>query len=168
MIDFCRQDPLVGRYLYFINILSIKQSYQSNKNKDICPLKGSCRQKSIICQADISHGNVTESYIGCSETEFKLRYYNHIQSFKNIKKRNATELSKTFWNAKESGLNPTINWKIINQVIPYKPGQKCCNLCLTEKLEILQAKQPTILNKRSELTGKCRHKNKFKLNKLPT
>ena len=87
---------------------------------------------------------------------------------KHIKKRNATELSKTFWNAKESGLNPTINWKIINQVIPYKPRQKCCNLCLTEKLEILQAKQLTILNKRSELTGKCRHKNKFKLNKLPT
>ena len=92
--------------------------------------------------------------------------FNH--SFKNIKKRNATELSKTFWNAKESGLNPTINRKIINQVTPYKPGQKCCNLCLTEKLKILQAKQPTILNKRSELTGKCRHKNKFKLNKLPT
>ena len=45
-----------------------------------------------------------------------------------MKKRNATELSKTFWNAKESGLNPTINWKIINQVISYKPGQKCCNL----------------------------------------
>ena len=66
------------------------------------------------------------------------------------------------WNATEPGLNPTINWKIINQVIPYKPGQKCCNLCLTEKLEILQTNQPTILNKRSELTGKCRHKNKFK------
>ena len=56
----------------------------------------SCGQKSIIYQADISHGNVTESYIACSETEFKSRYYNHIQSFKNIKKRNATELSKTF------------------------------------------------------------------------
>ena len=89
-------------------------------------------------------------------------------SFKNIKKRNATELFKTFWNAKESGLNLTIKWKIINQVIHYKPGQKCCNLCLTEMLEILLANQPTILNKRSELTGKRRHKNKFKLNKLPT
>ena len=138
------------------------------KNKNICPLKGSCQQQSVIYQADISHGNTTESYIGCSETEFKSRYYNHVQSFKNIKKRNALELSKTFWNAKESGLKPTINWKIISQVIPYKPGQKCCNLCLTEKLEILQANQPTILNKQSELTGKCRHKNKFKLNKLPT
>ena len=146
-----------------------QQSKSCNcKNKDIRPLKGSCRPKSVIYQADISHGNTIESYIGCSETEFKSRYHNHIQSFENIEKRNATELSKTFWNAKESGLNPTINRKIINQVIPYKLGQKCCNLCLTEKLEILLANQTTILNIRSELTGKCRHKNKFKLNKLPT
>ena len=91
-----------------------------------------------------------------------------MQSFKNIKKRNATELSKTVWNAKESDINLTINWKIINQVIPYKPGQKCCNLCLTEKLEILLANQTTTLNKQSELTEKCCQKNKFKLNKLPT
>ena len=89
---------------------SSQQSKPCNcKNKDICPLKGSCRQQSVIYQADISHENTTESYIGCSESEFKSRCYNHIQSFKNIKKRNATELSKTFWNAKESGLNPTIN-----------------------------------------------------------
>ena len=115
------------------------------KNKDICPLKGTCRQQSIIYQADISHGNAIESYIGCSETEFKSRYYNHMQSFKNIKKKNATELSKTFWNAKESALNPTINWKIINQVIPYEPEQKCCNLCLTKKLETLLANQPTTI-----------------------
>ena len=88
---------------------SSQQSKPCNcKNKDICPLKGSCQQQSVIYQADISHENKTESYIGCSETEFKSRY-NHIQSFKNIKKRNTTELSKTFWNAKESGLNPTIN-----------------------------------------------------------
>ena len=60
-----------------------------------------------------------------------------MQSFKNIKKRNATELSKIFWNAKDSGLNPTIYLKIINQVTPYKPGQKCSNLCLTEKLNTI-------------------------------
>ena len=52
-----------------------KSSQQSKlcncKNKDICPLKGSCQQKSVIYQADISYGNITKSYIGCSETEFK-------------------------------------------------------------------------------------------------
>ena len=48
----------------------------------------------IIYQADIFHENKTESYIGCSETEFKPRYYHHIKTFKTIKKRNSTELSK--------------------------------------------------------------------------
>ena len=55
-------------------LLEKKTSQQSKpcncKNKDICLLKGSCRQQSVIYQADISHGNTTESYIGCSETEF--------------------------------------------------------------------------------------------------
>ena len=56
-------------------LLEKKSSQQSKpcncKNKDICPLKRSCQQKSVIYQADILHGNVTESCIGCSETEFK-------------------------------------------------------------------------------------------------
>ena len=51
---------------------SSQQSKPCNcKNKDICPLKGFCRQQSVIYQADISYENTTESYIGCSETEFK-------------------------------------------------------------------------------------------------
>ena len=38
------------------------------------------------------------------------------------------------------------------------------NLCLAEKLFILRADPTTTLNKRSELNGKCRHENKFKVN----
>ena len=91
-----------------------------------------------------------------------------MQSFKSIKKRNATQIFKTFWNAKDSRLNPTIHWKIINHVTLYKPGQKCCNLCLTEKLEILLVNQSTTLNKQLKLTRKYRQKNQFELNKLPT
>ena len=43
-----------------------------------------------------------------------------------------------------------------------------CHLCLSEKLAILLAKPDTLLNKRSELVAKCRHRNKFKLNKFVT
>ena len=51
---------------------SSQQSKSCNcKNKDICPLKGSCQQQSVIYQTDISHGNTTGSYIDCSETELK-------------------------------------------------------------------------------------------------
>ena len=62
-------------YSYMPNIKTIitvhnkkllkKESSQSKpcncKNKDIFPLKESCRQQFIIYQADISHGNTTES-----------------------------------------------------------------------------------------------------------
>ena len=52
---------------------SSQQSKPCNcKNKDIyLPTKGCCRQQFVIYRADISHGNTTESYIGCSKTEFK-------------------------------------------------------------------------------------------------
>ena len=42
-----------------------------------------------------------------------------------------------------------------------------CQLCLAEKLAILWADPDTTLNKRSELVAKCRHRNKFKLIKIP-
>ena len=100
---------LTGHNKKLLKKKSSQQSKPSNcKNKDICPLKGSHRKQSIIYQGDISHGNTTESYIGCSKTEFKFQYCNHMQSFKTKKKINAIELCKTFWNAKDSGFNPTI------------------------------------------------------------
>ena len=46
---------------------------------------------------------------------------------------------------------------------PYQLWARFCNLCLTEKLTILQADANSILNKRTELNGKRRLANKFKL-----
>ena len=97
------------------------------------------------------------------ETEFKTRYYNHNYSFNTDAKRNATELSKFIWSHKDFGLNPIISWKIVCHTIPYQHGGKVCNLCLTEKYAILTANDVTLLNKRTELINKCRHKNKYKL-----
>jgi len=74
-----------------------------------------------------------------------------------------TELSKAVWQARDAGRDPIIQWSIAAQTALYKPGARSCNLCLTEKLAILQADSATILNKRSELNSKCRDKNKFKL-----
>ena len=76
-------------------------------------------------------------------------------SLRHREKRNATELSKAFWQAKDSGHNPTIQWSIVDRATAYQPGTRHCNLCLTEKLTILRAYKHTALNKRSELTGKC-------------
>ena len=58
-----------------------KESSQQSKpcnceNKDICPLKESCRKQSVIYQAEVSHGNKKKLHtVDCSETEFKSRYY---------------------------------------------------------------------------------------------
>ena len=128
-----------------------------------CPLDGKCRESSIIYKATITSGNIAKNYYGCSETEFKARYYNHRQSFNHRHKSHATELSKAIWHYRDLGIEPHIDWSIMAKSFPYQPGAKSCNLCLTEKLVILQADPRSLLNKRSELSGKCRHTNKFKL-----
>ena len=106
---------------------------------------------------------IARHYYGCSETKFKTRFNNHKQSLVHRHKRNATELSKAVWNAKDTGTNPSIEWSIAAKTNPYQPEAKSCNLCLAEKLAILQSNSATTLNERSELNSKCRHKNKFKL-----
>ena len=122
---------------------------------------------------DAGHSPAIKWFIACRataycETDFKARYYNHIQSFKNPSKRNQTELSKLIWNLKDAGHSPAIKWSIACRATAYTCGMKQCHLCLSEKLAILLAKPDTLLNKRSELVAKCRHRNKFKLNKFVT
>ena len=136
------------------------------RSKAECPLNGDCRRKAIVYKASIStdSNDPPKSYYGCCETEFKSRFYNHRQTFKNKQKRYTTELSKAFWEAMDNGREPHVKWSIAARSSTYQPGAARCNLCLDEKLAILLADPPTsTLNKRTELTGKYRHKNKFKL-----
>ena len=70
---------------------------------------------------------------------------------------------KAFWNALDFSHEPVIKWPIADRATAYQPVSRSCNLCLTEKLAILLAEKRTSLNKRSELTGKCWLKNKYKL-----
>ena len=130
------------------------------------PTYGGCLEHSVIYKATITSVNPAKHYIGCTENEFKTPFYNHTQSLRHREKRNATELSNAFWQAKDSGHNPTIHWSIADRATAYQPGTRHCSLCLTEKLIILLADKHTALNKRSEITGKCRHKNKFKLKNI--
>ena len=61
-----------------------------------------------------------------------------------------------------------MKWKIIDKSHPYKNGSKRCNLCITEKLHIINADETNSINKRSELISKCRHENKFYLRNYKT
>ena len=45
-------------------------------------------------------------------------------------------------------------------------GKKCCQSCLTEKLFIIKCRDKNLLNSRSEISSKCRHKRKFLLSQV--
>ena len=105
--------------------------------KTSCPMKGQCCESSIIYKAILTTDGIAKNYYGCSETEFKTRFYNHNQSFRYWQRSNAPELSKAFWQAKDTGKNPFIEWSIVACTTPYHPGARWCNLCLAEKLFIL-------------------------------
>ena len=52
-----------------------------------------------------------------------------------------------------------------NRKSQLKPKKKV-KLCLTEKAAILKENPAAILNTRSDILSKCRHRNKFKLKKI--
>lgn len=109
-----------------------------------------------------------ETYIGLTDTEFKLRYANHKQSFRNRKLRNATELSKHIWTLKEKGIEYQLKWKIVSKAKAYTNVSKKCNLCLEEKYYIITHPEMSSLNQRTGIINSCRHRQKFTLSNHPT
>ena len=98
-----------------------------------------------------------------AETEFKLRFYNHESSFKNYQHRSKTTLSQYVWKMKEEGEPFEIKWNLLSKSRPYVCGSRKCDLCISEKFEILKNQTNKTLNKRTEIANKCKHRAKFKL-----
>jgi hypothetical protein len=120
----------------------------------------------IIYKATVTT-NDTKHYIGMTATTFKERYANRTSSFGHKKVSNKTELSKHIWKLKENNQDYTIKWSTLKHAISYTGESKRCNLCLEEKFCILKdINKDNLLNKRSEIFGKCRHKNRFRVNKI--
>ena len=129
-------------------------------------MDGKCCESSVIYKATLNTGKDEKVYYGSCTTTFKARFHNHTHSFREQHKHNTTELSKAVWNCKDAKIESLITWSIVYRAMPYRNGAKKCPLCLAEKLVILQADQKSLLNKRSELISKWRHRNKFKLKNL--
>ena len=110
----------------------------------------------------VSAGEVSKYYFGTA-TNFKLRYNNHKSSFRPTGKSNSTELSKYIHQLRDQNEEYKIAWSIAAEARPYSGGRRC-DLCLMEKLMIIQHKDTnTLLNKRTELLGKCRHQAEWTL-----
>ena len=138
-------------------------------NTSICPLDGNCLEKEILYECSVLSdlpNYKTTCYKGISSTVFKSRYGNHKMSFNNVRYRNDTELSKEVWKIKDLKGTANLKWSIKGRYKSYNPLSKRCNLCLNEKLEIITHQGDNLLNARSEVVSKCRHKNKFKLSNL--
>ena len=132
--------------------------------RDKCPLNGKCQQRNVIYKATTPNPD-PHFYIGVTE-DFKPRWHTHKQSFKNIELKKATCLSTFVWE-KGLGPEPRIEWQIFDRAPPYQPGQRVCQLCITEKLHILeQSKKKNCLNQRSELCQICRHKASYRLGRV--
>ena len=138
----------------------------SCSNKTTCPLENKCMEKSLVYETT-STGPF--KYIGISESNFKIRYNNHQNSFRNRKYQNIAELSKKVWELKDNNQSFTISWKKLQGTDPFTPGKKKCNLCVTEKLYIIKHKvkfKEKLLNKKSEIISKRRHENKYMLRNI--
>ena len=123
-----------------------------------CPLQGRCQIPSLVYKAKTLCGNEAKEYIGQTAITFKLRFNNHTASFVNISKKNNTTLSHYFWRKKLSGEDTSISWKPVSITNPYTRGGQDCSLCLTEKATIARGDPNIMLNKRSEIMKKCRHR----------
>ena len=132
---------------------------KNRKNK--CPLNGHCVQANVIYQATTTERH-PKKYIGSTEN-FKKRYQSHTFSFRHESNSHATTLSQHIWD-RNLGQEPELKWEILDKAMPYRKGGRYCGLCTTEKIHIMRNMQnPQYLNRRTEISQKCRHRAKFRL-----
>ena len=145
---------------------SQQQKCNCRNGPQSCPLQANCLQSSIIYKAKVETNNVESVYIGQAGNTFKERYGNHTSSFRNRKYETSTTLSKYIWSLKDSNTNFTLKWSPVITAPTYKPETRKCHLCNVEKTQILLSTENHLLNKRSELMNKCRHRLKHLLSSI--
>ena len=135
------------------------------RNKSKCPLNNQCLSENVLYTATITSNLPNydaKRYVGVTALQWKYRFNNHNSSFSQKKHKTSTELSKAVWHVKDEGGIPKIEWGIVKHLAAYNPSSKRCQLCIGEKLFILE-NENSLLNKRDELVSKCRHENKYLL-----
>ena len=129
-------------------------------------MNGLCLASSLLYQATIKCNDSKykqKRYKGIWETTFKKRYANPKNSFHLIKSKSDTTLSIEYWTLKQKQQTSRLAWEIKWQYNAYKRTLKKCNLCLNEKLAIIEDPDKNLLNNRWEVIPQCRHRSTFKL-----
>ena len=131
------------------------------RRKEECPLDGECLVSEVVYREVVKTQDAQDTYIGLTSNQFKTRYRNHQMSFRHVKRRNETELSKHLWKLKDDNKEFKVTWMIIAKAKPYTNVTKRCNLCNTEKFFLITKPHMATLNRRNELISTCRHRRKF-------
>ena len=132
-----------------------------------CPVNGECLTESVIYSASVNSINSSMTYIGLTGDSFKTRFNGHTATFRK-RESNMSTLSTHVWDMEDKEVDYDIKWKIRKKAMMYKPGASYCDLCISEKVEILLANPKSSLNKRTEILEKCRHRHRFKLGNIKT
>ena len=132
-----------------------------------CPVDGECLAESVIYTASVNTNNSSMTYVGLTGDSFKTRFNGHTATFRN-REGNMSTLSSHVWDMEDKKIDYEIEWKIKKKAMMYKPGASYCDLCISEKVEILMANTKSSLNKRSEILERCRHRHRFKLRNFKT
>lgn len=135
------------------------------KNGPPCPLDGKCLESGIIYKATVEAQGGEKHYYGACATTFKERLGNHKSSFGN-RNYNQTTLSAYIWKLKDRNISYNLSWNVAARAAPYTCSAPRCQLCTSEKVIIAMADSSTLLNKKSELVSKCRHRKKFLLSEV--
>ena len=142
------------------------------RDKKECPMPNNCKVTNVVYQALVTSQGKSFNYFGLTERTFKKRHSEHKHDFKYEKgETQGTALSAKIWKLKKANMEYSIKWDIVDRPFPYQAGLKSCDLCSSEHMFISMGdkgpkKLPpgcVLLNKRSEILGKCRYKAKYSL-----
>ena len=134
-----------------------------------CPFDNCCNEKDIQYSAELTStlpNYGTKVYKGICATTWKARFGNHKKSFNNEEYEKETSLSVEVWRIKRAGGEFHIKWSKEATQRSYTPEGSRCSLCLHEKLVIALYKGNNLVNKKSEIISRCRHRHKYKLTNL--
>eukprot|EP00116_Pleurobrachia_bachei_P019438 sb/3479700/ len=114
-----------------------ERNVQLRRNK--LPVGRMPKKRRVIYEATVKTNVESFTYVGLTSDTFKSRYNNHLCSFRNDRYRSSTTLSQKVWDLKDTGVEFKITWRIIKSTSSYQGGGRGkCDLCLSEKEEILK------------------------------
>ena len=80
--------------------------------------------------------------MGSKERKFKDRLYEHITDANVTSHRNNIKLARYTWTKKDNGVNiDNVKWQLLKKCHKYEPASKICDVCLSEKLTIMENKE---------------------------